>query len=159
MVWIQNVSIDEIKAGNHFDCGDRAVLIQICDPAYTFPVPKYKFGIIHQFEFLDIENDDHDLLDFAITDEQAQSIVKILEDALIVRRNVIVHCHAGICRSGAVAEVGIMMGFADTEKFRLPNIMVKSKMMRALGWGYAESEPLPMTDSGIIIASMRGCVG
>jgi len=47
--------------------------------------------------------------------------------------NVVVHCHMGVCRSGAVAEVGVMMGFRDTEKFRIPNLMVKKKLMEQLG--------------------------
>jgi hypothetical protein len=54
--------------------------------------------------------------------------------------NVVVHCHAGICRSGAVAEVGVMMGFADCERFRIPNLLVKHKMMRVLGWAYNANE-------------------
>jgi predicted protein tyrosine phosphatase len=52
--------------------------------------------------------------------------------------NVVVHCMAGLCRSGAVAEVGVMMGFDDTERFRSPNLMVKHSLMRALGWTYSE---------------------
>ena len=55
--------------------------------------------------------------------------------------HVVVHCHAGVCRSGAVVEVGVMMGFDDTEVFRSPNLLVKHKMMRALGWTYDENEP------------------
>ena len=57
------------------------------------------------------------------------------------RMNVVVHCHAGVCRSGAVAEVGVMMGFQDAEAFRSPNLLVKHKMMRCLGWTYDENEP------------------
>ena len=54
--------------------------------------------------------------------------------------NVVVHCYAGICRSGAVCEVGVMMGFNDTERFRSPNLLVKHRMMKALGWTYDENE-------------------
>jgi rhodanese-related sulfurtransferase len=54
--------------------------------------------------------------------------------------NVVVHCHAGICRSGAVCEVGVMMGFTDCERFRAPNLLVKHKMMRVLGWTYDSEE-------------------
>jgi len=155
-MFIQNVSIQEIEAGQHFDCNERAVLIQIMDPASEFPVPKFNFAETHQFNFLDIEaNDKEELLQFAMTDEQAHSICEILKCALKEKRNVIVHCHAGMCRSGAVAEVGIIMGFQDTEKFRLPNILVKNKLMKVLGLTYDSPEPLPMTDSGIIIATMK----
>jgi hypothetical protein len=55
--------------------------------------------------------------------------------------NVVVHCFAGICRSGAVTEVGVMMGFEDTGRFRAPNLLVKHRMMRALGWTYDADEP------------------
>jgi predicted protein tyrosine phosphatase len=50
--------------------------------------------------------------------------------------NVVVHCMAGICRSGAVVEVGVMMGFNDCEKYRQPNLRVKHKLMKQLGWTY-----------------------
>jgi hypothetical protein len=55
--------------------------------------------------------------------------------------DVVVHCVAGVCRSGAVCEVGVMMGFNDTEVFRAPNLLVKHKMMKKLGWTYDENEP------------------
>ena len=69
--------------------------------------------------------------------------------------NVIVHCHAGVCRSGAVAEIGVMLGFNDTESFRSPNLLVKHKMMKALGWTYDEDEKHSIngetTDWGFVI--------
>jgi hypothetical protein len=55
--------------------------------------------------------------------------------------NVIVHCVAGVCRSGAVCEVGVMLGFDDTEAFRSPNLLVKHRMMKCLGWTYDADEP------------------
>jgi hypothetical protein len=54
--------------------------------------------------------------------------------------NVVVHCHAGVCRSGAVCEIGVMLGFVDTEVFRAPNLLVKHRMMKALGWDYDSKE-------------------
>ena len=61
------------------------------------------------------------------------------------RMNVVVHCFAGICRSGAVCEVGVAMGFDDTERFRAPNLLVKHRMMKALGWTYdADEKPVPL---------------
>jgi len=63
-----------------------------------------------------------------------------LQHAKDNRMNVVVHCFAGICRSGAVCEVGVMMGFEDTGRFRSPNLLVKHRMMRALGWTYDEDE-------------------
>ena len=150
-MWIQNVPMADIPKGCHIDAGDNSMLIQIMDPATEFPVPKYQFKEVHQFEFLDIEGDCKtnagvgeliDMTEFAITDEQAAQLVALLQRALDKHMNVIVHCHAGICRSGAVAEVGVMMGFEDAKAFRAPNLRVKHKMMQQLGWTYdANEEP------------------
>ena len=59
---------------------------------------------------------------------------------MLFRSNVLVHCHAGICRSGAVVEVGSMIGFTPTERYRQPNLRVKRKMMKELGLTYDETE-------------------
>jgi protein tyrosine phosphatase len=68
---------------------------------------------------------------------------------------VIVHCVAGVCRSGAVCEVGVIMGFDDTEVFRSPNMLVKHKMMSVLRWTYDENEAHTINgvtlDSGLIV--------
>jgi predicted protein tyrosine phosphatase len=116
------------------------MLIQIVDPAMEFPKPLHKFKEVHQFEFLDLEVDDKWGEEFKITDEQAKRLVLLLQHALDKRMDVIVHCVAGVCRSGAVCEVGVMMGFDDAEAFRSPNLMVKHKMMKVLGWTYDENE-------------------
>jgi Mg2+/Co2+ transporter CorB len=48
-----------------------------------------------------------------------------------------------------------MMGFRDTEAFRSPNLLVKHKMMKCLGWTYDENESHTINgvtlDSGLII--------
>lgn len=139
--WIQNVALSDIKKGLHMDPGFNAMLIQIVDPAMEFPNPLYSFREVHQFEFLDLEENDTWGEEFKITQEQANQLVQLLQHAMEHRMNVIVHCVAGVCRSGAVCEVGVMMGFRDTEVFRSPNLMVKHKMMRTLGWTYDADEP------------------
>ena len=139
--WIQNVSLGDIPQAKHIDAGPNSMLIQIVDPAMEFPTPKWQFKEIHQFEFLDLEVDDKWGEEFKITDAQAAELVRLLQHAMSNRMNVIVHCVAGVCRSGAVCEVGVMMGFRDTEVFRSPNLMVKHKMMKVLGWTYDENEP------------------
>ncbi len=167
-MWIQNVSMSDIRQGFHIDPGINAMLIQIVDPAHEFPVPKYQFRETHQFEFLDIERDGltnngngewFNMSEFAITQEQANELVRLLQHAMEQRMNVIVHCHAGVCRSGAVAEVGVMMGFRDTEAFRSPNLLVKHSMMKALGWTYDEDEKHTIngetTDWGFVIPKSR----
>jgi len=142
MPWIQNVALSDIKRGIHIDPGVNAMLIQIVDPDTDFPQPMYTFKEVHQFKFLDIEADDFSLDEsWRCSQEQADKLVQLLEHALENRMNVIVHCHAGVCRSGAVCEVGVMLGFDDTEVFRSPNLLVKHRMMQALGWTYDEREP------------------
>ena len=73
-------------------------------------------------------------------DKQAQELVDILKFAQEKELNVLVHCVAGVCRSGAVVEVGEMMGFEPTNRFRAPNLRVKHRMMKALGWTYDSDE-------------------
>jgi predicted protein tyrosine phosphatase len=117
------------------------MLIQIMDPAPTWwPAPAHEFKEVHRFEFMDVERDDKWPDEAKITATQAEEIVRLLKHALENRMNVVVHCMAGLCRSGAVAEVGIMMGFEDTERFRSPNLLVKHSLMKALGWTYDANE-------------------
>ena len=101
--WIQNVSLSDVRKGHHIDAGINSMLIQIVDPAMEFPTPSYKFKEIHQFEFLDLEQNDHSIdEDWKISDAQAQQLVALLQRAFDNRMNVVVHCVAGVCRSGAV---------------------------------------------------------
>lgn len=138
--WIENVSWDDVKNGWHTEMGENSMLIQIADPASFFPTPKKTFKEVHQFEFLDAEDGDGFPDEAKISDEQATEIVRLLNHALDNCMNVLVHCHAGICRSGAVVEVGSMLGFTPTDRYRQPNLRVKHKMMKALGWTYDSDE-------------------
>lgn len=141
-MWIQNVSLADIPKKHHIAVGENSMLIQIVDPAMEFPTPAHKFKEVHQFEFLDLEKDDMpEAEEFKITDQQAKELVCLLQHAKENCMDVIVHCVAGVCRSGAVCEIGVMMGFNDTEVFRSPNLLVKHKMMNVLGWTYDENEP------------------
>jgi len=142
MPWVQNVSLSDVRRGHHIRVGDNAMLIQIVDPDMEHPEPAYPFKEIHKFKFLDIEEHDECIdPNWKIQDQQAEQLVELLEHALDKRMDVVVHCVAGICRSGAVAEVGVMLGFEDAEAFRSPNLLVKHKMMRKLGWTYDTDEP------------------
>lgn len=136
MPWIENVAASDISLGFHHDAGANSMLISICDPAGWRPEAKYSFKERHDFEFLDAEDEDGFPDNLKISDAQAEEIVDLLKRALDNRMNVVVHCMAGICRSGAVAEVGVMMGFEDCEKYRQPNLRVKHKLMKELGWTY-----------------------
>lgn len=132
--WIENISLDDVRKGYHYDPGFNSMLIQIVDPGTEFPKPKYQFRRVRQFYFLDVEDNEPDgcLYDAAITNEDAKGIAEALREAWNEHMNVVVHCHMGVSRSGAVAEVGTMLGFRDTEKFRVPNLMVKHKLMHYL---------------------------
>ena len=141
MPWIENVAAADIPTGFHHDVGLNSMLISITDPAGWRPEAKQQFKERHNFEFLDVEEQDHvDDEAMRCSQEQANELVRLLQHALDNRMNVVVHCMAGICRSGAVTEVGVMMGFQDTERFRSPNLLVKHRMMKALGWTYDENE-------------------
>lgn len=128
MPFIDNISLANVQDGYHYDAGENGVLIQIVDPDMTFPAPRLAFAKVHQFKFLDLEEPGP----MAIQPEQAQAIVTALEEALACGSNVIVHCHMGVCRSGAVAEVGCMMGFEDTGRYRAPNLLVKSALIEVV---------------------------
>lgn len=133
MPFIENISLIDVKNGWHYDASPNSVLIQIVDNDMTFPTPKYNFKEVHQFKFLDEEHPERIInKEFtACTYAEAQQIVEILLRALANQSNVIVHCHAGICRSGAVAQFGVDIGFQDTEKYRQPNLLVKSLLNQA----------------------------
>lgn len=141
MPFIQNIAAMDVHTGNHKKVTGNSMLIQIMDnDVIEWPFPWDNiFKEIHQFKFLDVEEHMHVYDEtMRISDEQAKELVNLLQKALANDMDVIVHCHVGVCRSGAVCEIGVMMGFEDTKKFRAPNLLVKKKMMQALGWGYWE---------------------
>lgn len=140
MRWIENVSMSDIRNGHHSDLGPNTMLIRIQDPATEFYPTKYQFKEVHYFDFLDAEDEDGFPDECKISDAQAEEIAALLQRAYSTSMNVLVHCHAGICRSGAVTEVGTMIGFTATERFRQPNLRVKHKLMKALGWTYDADE-------------------
>ncbi len=141
MPWIENVAAADVPMRFHHEAGKNSMLIQIMDPCPTWwPTPAHNFKETHRFEFLDAEDKDDFPDETKISDEQAAEIVGLLQHALANNMNVVVHCMAGLCRSGAVAEVGVMMGFADAERTRIPNIRVKHRLMKQLGWAYDKNE-------------------
>lgn len=154
--FIENVSMTDAIVGHHYDPGPNSMLIRIQDPATEFRPVKHTFKYVEEFEFLDAEDSDGFPDECKISDAQAEKLVTLLKFALEHRVNVVVHCHAGICRSGAVTEVATMMGFTPTERFRMPNLRVKHKMMKALGLTYDSDEEQGFTngwvsESGIIM--------
>ena len=138
--FIENVSKQDVALGWHMDAGPNAMLIRIQDPATFFGkiARAEMFKEVHEFEFLDAEDEDGFEDECKIQDEQAAELVRLLKHAQENHMNVVVHCHAGICRSGAVVEVASMMGFTPADRLRIPNMRVKYKMMKVLGWTYGE---------------------
>ena len=148
--FIQNVPRRSIELGDHLIGKDNwysditkvhylrdTVLISISDPKQQPPEAYYAFKEYLFLDFLDLEeNQNPELDEFKIIYEDAEKIIKFLQDALDNGYNTVVHCTAGICRSGAVAEVGTMLGFKDIGAYRQPNLMVKRYLMKVLGWSY-----------------------
>lgn len=126
--WIENVSLADIRKGFHYDPSGPWGLISIVDPDMDFPIPKYQPTFSLKEKFLDLEEDHPD----AIQEDQAKRIAFFLKDCLDKSIPVIVHCVAGVCRSGAVAEIGEMIGFTSVEKYRSPNLRVKHFLMKEL---------------------------
>lgn len=122
---IENVSYKDILEGNH---SPADILIQIVDPGCDFPRPFYSFKETYQFNFFDETGE------YVLEDEQALLLVNILRDGLLNKKDIIVHCHAGICRSGAIVEVALMMGYelGRNARFRIPNVSVKLKLITHL---------------------------
>lgn len=127
--FIENASRFDVTTGFHSDPGPNAMLIQITDLNTEHPKPILPFKEVWGFHFEDIEEDTPE----AISQKQADEIGALLRRAKENHMNVIVHCHAGLCRSGAVAECGIFLGFNPPDRLRMPNTLVKKKIMRALG--------------------------
>lgn len=78
--------------------------------------------------FDDVDDDEP----HTITVEQAQQIAEFINEAKKLEKNVWVHCHAGICRSGAVVEVLLLLGwhFVDNDfsESRIPNKTVFNRI-------------------------------
>jgi predicted protein tyrosine phosphatase len=140
-MWIQNVAAMGIPKGMYKDPGSNAMLIQISDPKDPyFPDPKTPFAERYQFTFFDVSDSDRDAERDGISNRQAFQIVQLLRRAQEREMNVVVNCMAGLSRSGAVAEIGVMMGFEDTLRPRTPNMRAKRLMMRLIGASYDSSD-------------------
>ena len=132
--YCHNISMGSAKHGFWVNVQqENAIYIQITDPCCAFDPARNSFREIHRFEFLDdeYEGDGHE---FSITDEQAEELANILRRANDEQRHVIVSCHAGLCRSGAVTEImSRTFGYEPGPSVRSPNQLVVKKVMRALG--------------------------
>lgn len=132
---IENVAWSDVVKGNYKNNPDQSVLIQIVDPDVEEPpVPNRSFHMTKVFRFYDLDTPSPSNEQNMISSSQAASIAQILQHCYSRCLNITVHCHAGLCRSGAVAEVGEIMGFKYVGNVKRPNIYVKKLLMKALGW-------------------------
>lgn len=133
---IENISFADVLKGRYSNDPINTVLIQIADPDMDFPCPRHDFYIVRQFNFLDLNEDAKDTPSsiHLITQQQAKDIINTLESALKLGIDVTVHCTAGLCRSGAVAEVGEMIGYKYIGKTKQPNSYVKKMLLTEVGY-------------------------
>jgi predicted protein tyrosine phosphatase len=135
-VFIQNVSLDAVKDGDHKDPTTNSMLISIVDPDKYAPETPYKFREVHRFKFLDVDprvSDRRFREDWMVSDEDGVGIVAALQRASDQNMNVIVHCHAGLYRSGAVVQFALdHMRFKSTSALRRCNGYVYEKMKNVL---------------------------
>lgn len=111
---------------------EHIVVISIRDPGTRFAslydeidrklvnhtvIPIYAFDLI-------------DEIAGCLTETDAAKIAKVLIEQSELGNDVVVHCTAGICRSGAVAEAGMMLGLFEKQRSnRQPNILFKRKIV------------------------------
>lgn len=130
----ENVSRLDILEGNHISVQcSPTYLIQISDVCKRQPIPKFEeyFKSILRLNFDDVEDESNK---FCISDYQAQQIANFILKARSDNADIVVHCLAGICRSGAVVEAAMSVGYTDAvNRNRIPNTLVKRKLMQCLG--------------------------
>lgn len=117
---IQNVSYRDLENGNHY-YSENIVLIQIVDPCMIFPKPLKSFNKVYQFEFSDSDNSKDIVWDARMSTYQAKKILCILSNCFKKDKDVIIQCLSGKSRSGAIVEIGTLIGFKETNTERSPN--------------------------------------
>ena len=79
-------------------------------------------------------NDTQKIGEGEISDAQALEIATFIKEAKARQKNIWVNCHAGICRSGAIASLLIDLGweYADSAESpgRIPNHLVYDKVRK-----------------------------
>jgi protein-tyrosine phosphatase len=129
---IENCSWADFQKGNHRISPLNAVAIQIVDLGDVPPQPLEDcFAKRYSFQFFDAEEPTQYFPESSLfSDSQAKMIARVLKQALDNQQDVLVHCVVGACRSGAVVEVGEIIGFDECHRYRLPNTRVKQKLMK-----------------------------
>lgn len=142
-MWIKNTDMASVYNGYEADLMkykdfESIDLIQIFGILRTldFPKPFKDIGVIkksYQFEFEDVDETDENFIERGIQPEQAIAIHNALMDAYNGNRNVIVHCFAGVSRSGAVVDYAQLLGFEPLPEYRARNEMVYSMLRKCNG--------------------------
>jgi predicted protein tyrosine phosphatase len=131
MSLIVNANRQEISNGSTLGLDpDRTIVIQIVDPASFFPQASAFVSQI-RLQFDDVEEES----DQAIQPWQAEIILNTLRAAKAANLNVVVHCHAGLCRSGAVVEFALRhLDFElHQNRERIPNQLVLRRLEASHG--------------------------
>ena len=134
--FIQNISMADAITGVHRDPGENAMLIRILDVEdWNAAEPAHAFRDVRVFRFDDLTADWADPARFARRgprQEHADDLLLALFDADKLGMNVIVHCRAGVARSGAVSLVGeLVFKFDPVGSRRNPNSSLVQMMLRS----------------------------
>jgi predicted protein tyrosine phosphatase len=85
--------------------------------------------------------------DYAFNTEDAASIISFLQEAKKSNKDVLVHCLAGLSRSGAVTQFAIdYMGFAEVHGTRIPNSHIYYTLVEAYTGKTIEEQVKEMFD-------------
>lgn len=131
---IENCSRRQILDGTHKLDSNGSILISIVDPDHEYIIPKFdNFKEIYRFKFWDFDvNCPEEKRSELFNSEMAKQIINILMANFNNNINIIIHCSAGICRSGAITEIGSIIGFDPVHNNRMPNLLVKRLLMEQL---------------------------
>ena len=136
MPLIENCSLADYMAMKFSIDVDNAVAIRIADSDGEFYHTKWNKDFMkeHHFHFNDVEEPSAygGSSRGLITEKQAFKIAQIIKECLEQNKHIIVHCMAGISRSGAVVEAARFYGFDVIEKYKIPNCAVKTRVIREL---------------------------
>ncbi len=137
MPYVTNLSMQDVTQGRFPEwCNTNTVLIQIQDvddsPFARFANVKKRsrFVEVYQFRFDDLDSESFT----SLSDEQAETLVEIIKCCYEQDVNIAVHCHAGLCRSGAIKTLCVRYGFEDIDNAEaFPNLLVMRKVGVLLG--------------------------
>lgn len=141
MPWIANIGH---AAAEQWEPDGNTVCISITEPGIKARLPKFVDMIRENFQDYDSAKA-HPENAVLFSGTQAARIARFARKHRENNRNILVHCAAGISRSGAVADA-LLQAFPEYEDKgwpRHPNGHVKSLMKRALGLvplGFVEQE-------------------